>query len=103
MPRDRFLVSEHIHVSERDAACRKPALDRICFRWRPFHLRIILQEMNHVPFADKPAKLAYMWRDSRASGRKIRHPGSCPYALSSKAICSRKSSCARRNARRVVT
>jgi 2-hydroxychromene-2-carboxylate isomerase len=35
----------------------------IAFRWRPFHLLIILQEMNHVPFADKPAKMAYMWRD----------------------------------------
>ena len=33
------------------------------FRWQPFHLLIILQEMKHVPFADKPAKLAYMWRD----------------------------------------
>src|SRR6185437_15858293 len=30
---------------------------------RPFHLLVILQEMNHVPFADKPAKSAYMWRD----------------------------------------
>jgi 2-hydroxychromene-2-carboxylate isomerase len=35
----------------------------IRFRWRPFHLLVILQEMNHVPFADKPAKAAYMWRD----------------------------------------
>ena len=35
----------------------------VTFRWRPFHLLIILQEMNHVPFADKPAKMAYMWRD----------------------------------------
>jgi 2-hydroxychromene-2-carboxylate isomerase len=35
----------------------------ITFRWRPFHLLTILQEMNHVPFADKPAKMAYMWRD----------------------------------------
>jgi 2-hydroxychromene-2-carboxylate isomerase len=33
------------------------------FRWRPFHLLLILQEMKHVPFADKPAKCAYMWRD----------------------------------------
>jgi 2-hydroxychromene-2-carboxylate isomerase len=33
------------------------------FRWRPFHLLIILKEMNHVPFADKPMKCAYMWRD----------------------------------------
>jgi 2-hydroxychromene-2-carboxylate isomerase len=35
----------------------------ISFRWRPFHLLTILQEMKHVPFADKPAKSAYMWRD----------------------------------------
>jgi 2-hydroxychromene-2-carboxylate isomerase len=35
----------------------------IAFRWRPFHLLLILQEMKHVPFADKPAKCQYMWRD----------------------------------------
>ena len=33
------------------------------FRWRPFQLLLILQEMKHVPFADKPAKARYMWRD----------------------------------------
>ena len=45
---------------------RLPELERstgISFRWRPFHLLVILQEMKHVPFADKPAKSAYMWRD----------------------------------------
>ena len=35
----------------------------VSFRWRPFHLLLILQEMKHVPFADKPAKCQYMWRD----------------------------------------
>jgi 2-hydroxychromene-2-carboxylate isomerase len=35
----------------------------IKFRWRPFHLLVILQEMKHVRFADKPTKSAYMWRD----------------------------------------
>jgi 2-hydroxychromene-2-carboxylate isomerase len=35
----------------------------VSFHWRPFHLLVILQEMKHVPFADKPAKLTYMWRD----------------------------------------
>jgi len=35
----------------------------ISFHWRPFHLLVILQEMKYVPFADKPAKLTYMWRD----------------------------------------
>jgi 2-hydroxychromene-2-carboxylate isomerase len=45
---------------------RLPDLEKasgIPFRWRPFHLLTILQEMKHVPFADKPAKAAYMWRD----------------------------------------
>lgn len=35
----------------------------VSFRWRPFHLLVILQEMKHIPFADKPTKTAYMWRD----------------------------------------
>jgi 2-hydroxychromene-2-carboxylate isomerase len=35
----------------------------VSFRWHPFHLLVILQEMKHVPFADKPVKSAYMWRD----------------------------------------
>jgi 2-hydroxychromene-2-carboxylate isomerase len=35
----------------------------VAFRWRPFHLLLILQEMKHIPFADKPAKAQYMWRD----------------------------------------
>jgi 2-hydroxychromene-2-carboxylate isomerase len=45
---------------------RLPEIQRLTgieFRWRPFHLLTILQEMRHVPFADKPAKSAYMWRD----------------------------------------
>ena len=45
---------------------RLPEIEKktaIPFRWRPFHLLTILQEMKHVPFADKPAKAAYMWRD----------------------------------------
>jgi|SRR5690348_1407060 hypothetical protein len=30
-------------------------------RGRPFHLLVILQEINLVPFADKPTKSAYTW------------------------------------------
>jgi 2-hydroxychromene-2-carboxylate isomerase len=47
-------------------AMRLPDVERasgISFRWRPFSLRTFLQEKNHIPFADKPAKCAYMWRD----------------------------------------
>jgi 2-hydroxychromene-2-carboxylate isomerase len=64
---------------------RMPECERstgITFRWRPFHLLLILQEMNHVPFADKPAKLAYMWRDierrAEMHGIPIRVPAPYP-------------------------
>ena len=48
------------------AVTRLPDIARtggVAFRWRPFHLLTILNDMNHVPFADKPAKMNYMWRD----------------------------------------
>ncbi len=54
----------------------------ITFRWRPFHLLTILQEMKHVPFADKPAKAAYMWRDierrAKMYGIPVRVPAPYP-------------------------
>ncbi len=55
----------------------------IAFRWRPFSVRTIMQEMNNIPFATKPIKAAYMWRDieRRAAmyGLPIRSPA--PYPL----------------------
>src|SRR5690606_38354072 len=35
----------------------------IDFRWRPFNVRAIMREMENIPFANKPVKAAYMWRD----------------------------------------
>jgi 2-hydroxychromene-2-carboxylate isomerase len=31
--------------------------------WRPFSLRTLTREMNNIPFATKPFKAKYMWRD----------------------------------------
>jgi 2-hydroxychromene-2-carboxylate isomerase len=50
----------------------------IKFQWRPFHLLIILQEMQHVPFADKPAKCRYMWRDIERRAALHGLPGKLP-------------------------
>jgi 2-hydroxychromene-2-carboxylate isomerase len=33
------------------------------FQWRPFNVRAIMIEMDNIPFAKKPVKAAYMWRD----------------------------------------
>jgi 2-hydroxychromene-2-carboxylate isomerase len=52
--------------------------EKISFRWRPFHLLLILQEMKHVPFADKPAKSRYMWRDIERRAGLYGLPASVP-------------------------
>src|SRR5689334_5913519 len=63
----------------------------VAFRWRPFHLLVILQEMNHVPFADKPAKSAYMWRDIERRAAMYGIPARLPGALSSQTFGRRQS------------
>jgi 2-hydroxychromene-2-carboxylate isomerase len=43
-------------------------------RWRPFSVRAIMAEMNNLPFAGKPAKLNYMWRDVERRAAKYGLP-----------------------------
>jgi 2-hydroxychromene-2-carboxylate isomerase len=63
----------------------------VSFRWRPFHLLLILQEMKHIPFADKPAKCQYMWRDlerrAMMYGLNVRTPA--PYPVKDSATANR--------------
>ena len=54
------------------------SLSGVGFRWRPFHLLTLLQEMKHIPFADKPAKAAYMWRDIERRAQRYGIPVSIP-------------------------
>jgi 2-hydroxychromene-2-carboxylate isomerase len=63
----------------------------VAFRWRPFRLLTILQEMKHVPFADKPAKAAYMWRDIERRARMYGLPWAGPpgYPLADSALPNR--------------
>ena len=53
------------------------------FRWRPFNVRAIMIEMDNIPFAKKPAKAAYMWRDieRRAAMYKMVPKLPAPYPL----------------------
>jgi 2-hydroxychromene-2-carboxylate isomerase len=48
--------------------------------WKPFNLRALLREHNHVPFPDGRAKTAYMWRDleRRAEMLDIPYPETQP-------------------------
>lgn len=37
--------------------------------WRPFNVREVMAEQKNIPFANKPVKLAYMWRDIERRSR----------------------------------
>ena len=42
----------------------------ISFDWRPFSVRAIMIELDNIPFAKKPIKAHYMWRDiERRAGK----------------------------------
>ena len=51
--------------------------------WRPFSVREIMIEMDNVPFAKKPVKAAYMWRDieRRAADHGMPVAVPAPYPL----------------------
>lgn len=63
----------------------------VAFRWRPFNLLSIFAQTNHIPFADKPRKQAYMSRDieRRAAlyGLPVRVPA--PYPVKDSAIANK--------------
>ena len=42
----------------------------VTVEWRPFSVRAIMLEMDNIPFAGKPAKMAYMWRDMERRAEK---------------------------------
>jgi 2-hydroxychromene-2-carboxylate isomerase len=50
---------------------------------RPFSVRAIMREMDNIPFANKPAKAAYMWRDieRRAARHGLTPRLPAPYPL----------------------
>ena len=60
------------------------------FRWRPFNVRTVMIEQKNIPFANKPAKSAYMWRDieRRAAGYHLPVAVPAPYPLENLALAN---------------
>lgn len=56
----------------------------VTIRWRPFDVRRVMQAQNNIPFAGKPEKSAYMWRDieRRAAKYGIHMSLPAPYPIS---------------------
>lgn len=55
----------------------------VTFDWRPFSVRAIMIEMDNIPFARKPVKARYMWRDieRRCAERGLAARLPAPYPL----------------------
>lgn len=51
--------------------------------WRPFSVRTLMREQNNIPFATKPVKMRYMWRDVERRAVKFGVPfnGIPPYPI----------------------
>ena len=50
----------YLTVNRIEAAANREGIE---VRWKPFNLRALLRETNHVPFPDGRPKTNYMWRD----------------------------------------
>ena len=63
----------------------------VTFTWRILDVRTLTTRQNNVPFATKPAKLAYMWRDlgRRAAARGLSPRLPAPYPLADLARANR--------------
>ena len=58
---------------------------QVSFNWKPFSVRVIMKEMNNIPFPkDKLNKVNYMWREieRRAEGYGFFAKTPVPYPLS---------------------
>lgn len=68
-----FLGStySYLSVTRADALA---AQEGVALTWRPFSVRTLMREQNNIPFANKPAKLKYMWRDLERRALKLGVP-----------------------------
>ncbi|WP_050602596.1 2-hydroxychromene-2-carboxylate isomerase [Ruegeria sp. 6PALISEP08] len=58
--------------------------------WRPFNVRTVMSSQQNIPFAGKPVKAAYMWRDiERRSAKYHIHANlPAPYPISDLALAN---------------
>lgn len=70
----------HLSVHRAEALAREAGVALV---WRPFSVRTLMREQNNIPFAGKPAKTAYMWRDLERRARRFGVPfdGIAPYPI----------------------
>jgi 2-hydroxychromene-2-carboxylate isomerase len=77
-----FVGSTYSYLSVTRAHALAASQD-VQLAWRPFSVRTLMREQNNSPFAGKPVKLKYMWRDleRRAARFGVPFDGAPPYPI----------------------
>ncbi|MBN8509818.1 MAG: 2-hydroxychromene-2-carboxylate isomerase [Burkholderiales bacterium] len=77
-----FIGSTYTYLSVSRAA-DLAAREGVTLDWRPFSVRTLMREQKNIPFADKPVKMRYMWRDleRRAARFGVPFSGIPPYPI----------------------
>jgi 2-hydroxychromene-2-carboxylate isomerase len=77
-----FIGSTYSYLSVMRAEALA-AREGVKLKWRPFSVRTLMREQNNVPFATKPVKMKYMWRDveRRAAKFGVAFDGIPPYPI----------------------
>lgn len=77
-----FIGSTYSHLSVMRAESLA-AQAGVALVWRPFSVRTLMREQNNIPFATKPIKMKYMWRDveRRAARFGVPFDGVPPYPI----------------------
>jgi 2-hydroxychromene-2-carboxylate isomerase len=70
----------YLSVCRADAAAAQAGVELI---WRPFSARTLMREQGNIPFATKPVKMKYMWRDVERRAMQLGVPfaGLPPYPV----------------------
>jgi 2-hydroxychromene-2-carboxylate isomerase len=85
-----FIGSTYTHLAvhrAQDAAERAG----VALVWRPFSVRTLMREQNNIPFAGKPVKAAYMWRDLERRAKRLGVPFTQPppYPIDAQELANR--------------
>lgn len=85
-----FVGSTYSYLSVSRAA-QAAAEAGVALNWKPFSVRTLMREQNNSPFAGKPAKTKYMWRDieRRAARFGIPFTGAPPYPIDPEELANR--------------
>lgn len=77
----------YLTVMRLDDVARQTGVE---FRWRPYNVRRVMIEQKNIPFADKPVKSAYMWRDIERRAARYHLPVKvpAPYPLDDLALAN---------------